>query len=69
MWQRDDTRRKVLKAPISEKAIECIYIGLNASSKVKDDIEFEVKQKFPSAKIFQAEKRSGVFGLDFREIT
>ena len=37
MWQRDDTRRKVLKASIVEKAIERIYIGLNASSKFREE--------------------------------
>ena len=68
LWRRDDTKRKILKAPISENAIECVYIGENASKSAEADIRSEVKQKYPSAKIFKAKKQVGAFALDFEPL-
>jgi hypothetical protein len=41
-----------------------VYIGENASKSAEADIRSEVKQKYPSAKIFKAKKQVGAFALD-----
>ncbi len=68
MWRLDETKRKTIRKPISAAAIEKVYIGMRASAHVRADVAFEMKQYYPNAKIFQAEKRLGAFALDFKPI-
>jgi hypothetical protein len=68
LWRRDDTKRKTIRIQINDKAIECVYIGLNTSSSVESDVVFETRQKYPSARIYKTEKRQGAFALDFKQI-
>lgn len=63
LWQRDDTKRKIQKVPINEKAIVAVYIGLSASKGTEEDILFEIKRIYPHAKVFRAEKVFGSFAL------
>jgi hypothetical protein len=69
MWYRNDTKRTVLKVPLSETAIERVYIGMLASPKDQADVMFEAKRQYPAAQVFKAAKRSGAFALDFKPLT
>jgi hypothetical protein len=68
LWRRDDTMRKTFRIPLNEKAIECVYMGMNASRHVEADITFETRKKYPAAQVYKAEKRHGAFALDFKLI-
>jgi len=68
LWRKDDTKLKIHRSSISEKAISAVYVGENASKSTDEDIAFEVKRKFPDAKVFKAQKQLGAFALDFRPL-
>jgi hypothetical protein len=59
LWQNDETRLKVHRAPIPSDAIIAVYVGLSASSGTENDILFEAERKFPTARIFRAFKKQG----------
>ncbi len=69
LWQSDDTRRKIIKRPINERAIERVYLGMSLSKGAQDDIVFETRQTYPAAEVLRAEKRHGAFALDFKPIS
>jgi len=69
LWQRDDTRSKIIRRPINERAIERVYLGLSISKSAQDDILFETRQKYPAAEVVKAEKRHGAFALDFKTVS
>jgi len=68
LWHRDDTKLKIHRSSINERAISAVYVGENASKSTQDDITFEVKQNFPAAKVFKGQKQFGAFALDFKEV-
>jgi len=55
LWSRDDTARKTIRVPISETAIESVYIGMSASSQAESDVRFEVRRNYPAARLFKAQ--------------
>jgi hypothetical protein len=69
LWQRDDTRARIIHRQINERAIERVYLGLCLSKGSQDDIIFETRQKCPMAAVLKAEKRHGAFALDFKPVS
>ena len=69
LWQREDTKRKVIRVPIGNKAVESVYIGMNTSPQVQEDIIFETRQNYPAATIFKVKKKRGGFALEFTLLT
>ncbi|MGO9755413.1 MAG: DUF2971 domain-containing protein [Roseiarcus sp.] len=67
-WTTEDTKLKIHRSSISEKAISAVYIGESASKSTEEDIAFEVKRKFPDAKVFKAQKQLGAFALNFKPL-
>jgi hypothetical protein len=67
-WHHEDTKLKIHRSAISEKAITAVYIGESASKSTAEDITFETKRQFPDAKVFRAQKQLGAFALDFKPV-
>jgi hypothetical protein len=68
LWRNDETRLKTHKVKIPEDAISAVYVGLAASPSVQDDVVYETRRNFPTAKIFKARKRNGYAELRFEQI-
>jgi hypothetical protein len=68
LWRNDETRLKIHKVKIPEDVISAVYVGLAASPSVQDDVVFETRRNFPTAKIFKARKRNGYAELRFEQI-
>jgi hypothetical protein len=55
----------VYKCPIGPSAIRNVYLGQNLDKKVSAEIIPHIRNNFPRATIFQAEKKFGEMGLDY----
>jgi hypothetical protein len=64
----EDTKLKVLKIGLEDDTITAIYLGCRIDDRVKDDLIFEAKNKFPNAKIYKGKIAQGNFALEFEPL-
>jgi hypothetical protein len=68
-WRNNETKSQIQRIAITDKSILAVYVGQSTSKSVRDDIIFETKHQFPSAKIFEAQKKGGgAFALSFKQV-
>ena len=66
--RNDKTKLKVLRLGIEDDTITSIYLGCRIDDRVKDDLIFETKYKFPNAKIYMSKMVHGKFALEFEPV-
>jgi len=51
-----------------DDTITAVYLGRRVTDDMKDDVIFEIKRKFPNAKIFSGKASKGDFALNFEQV-
>jgi hypothetical protein len=66
--RNDGTKLKVLRLGLEDDTITALYLGCRTDDQVKDDLIFEIKHKFPNAKIYKSKLVQGNFALEFEPL-
>lgn len=66
--RNDKTRLKVLKLGLDDDTITTLYIGCRTDYRVKDDLIFEIRNKFPNATVYKSNVVEGNFALAFEPL-
>jgi hypothetical protein len=66
--RNDGTKLKVLRLGLEDDTITALYLGCRTDDHVTDDLIFEMKHKFPNAKIYKTKMVQGNFALEFEPL-
>ncbi len=68
-WLNDETRVKVQRLPLLDDSVAAVFLGCRISAAVREDLIFETRRHFPSARMYAGKLAEGRFSLEFEEIS
>ena len=66
--RNDKTKLKLLRISLEDNTVKAIYLGCRIDDQVEKDLIFEIKNKFPYAKIYKSKMKQGNFALEFEQL-